>query len=351
MIQENEVEILSSPGSDGANLLAQNDGAVRRSARLEMFNSSRNRRRERDVRQIENLQSHWDALRDGSMSFDDVVYVSSEEASRLNQDCSTSTNDESELLCSGREVMEIDLTSPSIAGSRQPVSMGEPSYHDGVAAGHLTPPLLNLRSRLQSSLGQQQRNSGIPNSSPIERSTLSGFRTAADLTFGAYVAAGRRTPATSGQRSYSNATQNNSALFAHKTQAVLQAMVPSSSASTNPSSISPLPLRERLENRYTDLDSKTNSAINSLEYLKNLEAPERLKTRRNNVTGSFESHARSLVEQQLSLLFEPGELPEKALNDVTNSAVKILIDKCGAGDNLEEKAGEAVDKALITLKF
>jgi hypothetical protein len=88
-----------------------------------------------------------------------------------------------------------------------------------------------------------------------------------------------------------------------------------------------------------------------LEYLKNLEAPERLKTRRNNVTGSFESHARSLVEQQLSLLFEPGELPEKALNDVTNSAVKILIDKCGAGDNLEEKAGEAVDKALITLKF
>jgi hypothetical protein len=58
-----------------------------------------------------------------------------------------------------------------------------------------------------------------------------------------------------------------------------------------------------------------------------------------------------LVEQQLSLLFEPGELPEKALNDVINSAVKILIDKCGTRDNLEEKAGEAVDKALITLKF
>ena len=351
IIQETEVEILSSPGRDRATTrLAQNDGAVRRSARLEMFNSSRNRRRESDVRQIENFQSNWDALRDGSMSFDDVVCVSSEEASSLNQDCSISTNDESELLCSGRGVMEIDLTSPPIAGSRQLVSMGDQSQYDGIAAGHLTPPLLNLRSRLQSSLRLQER-SRITNSSPIERSTLSGFRTAGDLTFGAYVAAGRRTPASSGRRAYSNATQNSNDLFAHKTQAVLQAMMPSSSVSINPSSISPLPLRERLENRYTDLDSKTNSAIKSLEYLKNLEAPESSKACRNCGTGSFELHARSLVEQQLSLLFEPGELPEKALNNVTNSAVKFLIEKCGTGDNIEEKAGEAVDKALITLKF
>jgi len=181
---------------------------------------------------------------------------------------------------------------------------------------------------------------------------LSGFRTAGDLTFGANVAAGRRTPASSGRKSYCNTIQSNSELFAHKTQAVLQAMMPSTSVSTNPSiSISPLPLRERLENRYNDLDSKTNSAIKSLEYLKNLESPERSKTHRNCATGSFEVHARALVEQQLSLLFEPGELSEKALNDVTNSAVKILREKCGIGENLEHKAGEAVDIALITLKF
>ena len=61
--------------------------------------------------------------------------------------------------------------------------------------------------------------------------------------------------------------------------------------------------------------------------------------------------ARALVEQQLSLLFEPGELSEKAWNDVTSSAVNLLIEKCDVGENLEDKAGEAVDKALITLEF
>jgi len=346
IIQEPEGEILSSPETEGA-LLAQPDGAVRRSTRLEMLNSARNRRRrERNAQRIEAFQSQ----QDGSMSFDDVLCISTEEGTSLNPEYSIPAEDNKDPLGYNRKNVEIDLTSPTIVGSRQLVSIGEPSYHDRIAAGHLTPPLLNLRSRLQSSLFESERFT-VSNSSPNDRHMLSGFRTAGDLTFGANVAAGR-TPASSGQKSYSNAIKNSNELFAYKTQAVLQAMMPSASVSTKATSgISPLPLRERLENHYNGLDSKTNSAIKSLEYLKNLEGSESSKMQKHHAMSCFEMRARALVEQQLSLLFEPGELSEKAWNDVTSSAVNLLIEKCDVGENLEDKAGEAVDKALITLEF
>jgi len=252
----------------------------------------------------------------------------------------------------------IDLTSPS------PGVNAESNRHtsDG-GGGALTPPLLNLRSRLQSHLSSHdaEKNGAhvTPQSEPQNRRASGSFRTVGDLNFGAAVAAGRGATPGSFRRNNDTAIGFNTRdrchpsdpdLFAHRTQALLGRM--SGRHLNQDASSSPRPLRERLARRCNIENHQLSPTFKSLDFVGRIEAAQVQDTTHTSPESPKQNpkyRALALVKQQLRLVFSPGELAKEREKEIRQFAVRWMYENYGDSFT-DEHAALAVDKALVSLR-
>lgn len=334
---------------------------TRRSRRIQTARSAEHRRRYRrvegtpvhrhhgDRERIASLQENWESLREGSMSFEEILDTSGDEGDETRM-----TNRDSKRA--RKDSPTIDLTC---------VRSPERSPNAGVSdrllrAGQFSPPLLDLRSRIQRDLldhekeyvGLSADSFMTPNHQKgVWRQQEGRVTTLGDLTFGASVAAGRTTPKSSGKKGSTPAGVGS--LFAHKTQAMVHAMAASAGCHANAGgSSSPKPLRERMEMRYGNNDRFNGASIRSVEYLNSRQAP--LECRTNRKSPSSASHARQgicqnkaleLVDEQIELLFG-SELPLEKQKHVRYHAVRNLCQRHHPEEINGDHAAWAVDEVL-----
>ena len=337
----------------------------RRSRRIQTARSVEHRRRFRrvqgtpvdrhqeDRQRIASLQQNWESLRQGSMSFEEILENSSDE-----DDGITMTNRDSKRA--RKDSPAIDLTHAK-SPERSPTAGISGSM---LRAGQFSPPLLDLRSRLQRDLlDHEKEHVGLsPDSFTTPNHQKAGMwrqqegrvTTLGDLTFGASVAAGRTTPKSSGKKA--STSGGDGKLFAHKTQAMVHAMAASAGCHANASgSSSPKPLRERVEMRYGNNDGFKGASIRSVEYLNSRQGPLECVTSRKSPPnalygrrGICQNKALELVDEQIELLFG-SELPLEKQKDVRYQAVRILCQRHPSSEIDGDHAAMALDEVLKSM--
>lgn len=334
---------------------------TRRSRRIQTARSGEHWRRSRRVQgtpvhrhqgdreRIASLQENWESLREGSMSFEEILDTSGDEG------------DEMRMTNSGSKRARNDSPTIDLTCVKSP----ERSPNAGISgsllrAGQFSPPLLDLRSRIQKDLldhekeyvGLSPDSFTTPNHQRgVWRQQEGRVTTLGDLTFGASVAAGRTTPKSSGKKESTSSGVGK--LFAHKTQAMVHAMAAIAGCHANAGgSSSPKPLRERMEMRYSNNERFNCASIRSVEYLNSRQAPPECRTNRKSPPsalharhGICQNKALELIDEQIELLFG-SELPPEKQKHVRYHAVRNLCQRHHPDGINGDHAAWAVDEVL-----
>lgn len=298
----------------------------RGSSRGNLEGDSRARLQE-DYEAVERMKRNWESLREGRLSFDDII----------------ESEEYVDLVSPGGGSAPSQLKSTKIKSPQE-------SRPIPIVKDKFSPPLLDLRSRLRLQLLNHERDHvGIvhdaatmntPTSSIMagQRNRPSSWRngrvtTLGDLSFGASVAAGRVTPRSRGNGFVHNAASPHTSgrLFAHKTQSIVHAAAVEGSGKKIESG------RENSIIRMPTFDSFRMTTPMS---------PGPSSARKKSTSPS--KKARDLVNEQISTTFRSIYLPRKMETFIRDHAIKGLVEleHSQPGGMNADSASTMVDKAL-----
>ena len=296
----------------------------------------------RDRQRVESLNRNWTSLQNGNISFEEILDTDDDEVDPIEAEGGKHASKEVQSVAS-----PVDLTSPQSDRNTPP----NKTASNGRKTSGLSPPLLDLRSRLRVELlNHEKQAAGFGNAQPDTNTPPSTGRhrgsswrngratTIAHLSFGASVANGRpHTPRShgvdgagpsSGTFKLASPTSKPSQLFAHKAQEMVHAMTESNSKYSkkfpvNTRHSSPRPLAKQKSNtdvfdvfRYRDDSPSQGEPVNLGNLVKNEMA---LKFRSISLPREMERFILRHALAKLASCSEPERWVEDAIDEGLNA--------------------------------